>query len=259
MQYKYLNNNGIKISYFHHYDKHLSNKAIIIIHAVGSNNTSMKHIINFYIKKGYEVIAPDLRCHGKSSRGKINMKEVTKDIRLVMSRINSKNITILTSCISFNLIPHILDDKRIKKIIGLSFTNLKYARFGIKLYYILGHLLFLWIALRQNFSNPRYTDWEHLRYFKLIKHMKRVYINMKFTDYLLFQKLFLNSNLNFKNINKKTYLIFCKNDFVSNLRKITNAISSNNNIKKIIFKGNHSITDYLYYHNDKIEPLYKLC
>src|SRR5579871_3661037 len=68
---KYLETKIGRIFYFTNIS-HLDNRpTIVFLHGLSSNHTTWLNIMSSFVENGYNVIAPDIRGHGFSSKNKI--------------------------------------------------------------------------------------------------------------------------------------------------------------------------------------------
>ncbi|MFH1439872.1 MAG: alpha/beta hydrolase [Candidatus Woesearchaeota archaeon] len=95
---KYINSfDDTKIYYVH--KKNKNPHTLIFIHGIGVNWTVWRKEIDFFSKKGYSVLAPDLRGHGLSEwphdEKKYDYLNFTKDIRSIIKKENIKEFTLI--------------------------------------------------------------------------------------------------------------------------------------------------------------------
>lgn len=65
-----------------------SNKLAILVHGLGANHTDVSNIAKIFEKRGFDLLAIDLRCHGQSLGQNVTMgKEESKDILLWINKM----------------------------------------------------------------------------------------------------------------------------------------------------------------------------
>lgn len=97
MNKKIKSSDGLNICY--KYIKGKKKKTLIFLHGVGANWTVWKNEISFFRKRGYSIIAPDLRGHGLSDAPKeFEMYQITcfsQDIFDIIKKEKIKNFSLI--------------------------------------------------------------------------------------------------------------------------------------------------------------------
>jgi pimeloyl-ACP methyl ester carboxylesterase len=72
--------------------------SVILIHPIGGNIDIWEHEIQFILKRGFRVIAYELRGHNKSSIGKkrdFTMYDLTDDLHILIDELKIKRCTLI--------------------------------------------------------------------------------------------------------------------------------------------------------------------
>lgn len=77
---------GYKIRVF----KKGSGKAVYVAHGWNSYGYEMRHVVEALVKKGYQVIMPDMPCHGRSSGTFVDQIEMSKVISTILLHYNAQ-------------------------------------------------------------------------------------------------------------------------------------------------------------------------
>ena len=89
IQKKIQTRDGTKI-YYRYHDAANSKPTLVFIHGLSGNHTVWKFSIEYFMRRGYSILAYDLRGHGNSSTdGDINkfmIKNMTIDLNQIIKK-----------------------------------------------------------------------------------------------------------------------------------------------------------------------------
>ncbi len=81
-----LNIRGYRVKVF----RRGSGKAVYVAHGWNSCGYAMRHIVDALVSKGYQVIMPDMPCHGRSSGVFVNQIEMSKVIEAILMHYHAQ-------------------------------------------------------------------------------------------------------------------------------------------------------------------------
>jgi 3-oxoadipate enol-lactonase len=73
---------------YYHFEQGNPDKVILFLHSLGTNQSLWRYQIAFFIEKGFTVIAPDARGHGRSScNGSISVEQWVEDLVSILDHL----------------------------------------------------------------------------------------------------------------------------------------------------------------------------
>ncbi|MFQ5620678.1 MAG: alpha/beta fold hydrolase [Candidatus Nanoarchaeia archaeon] len=91
MKQKTLRRNGIKLSY---QISSVNKPWLILIHGWGSNHSIWQPYVH-YFKDRFSILTPDLRGHGKSQAGPVDMQTLREDLLAIMDKENIQTANVM--------------------------------------------------------------------------------------------------------------------------------------------------------------------
>lgn len=99
-----------------------SGKAVYVAHGWNSCGYAMRHIVNALVRNGYQVIMPDMPCHGRSSGVFVDQIEMSKVIEEILLHYNAQLPIEQIVTYSWGGTATLLALDRIKKQSGIGFN-----------------------------------------------------------------------------------------------------------------------------------------
>ena len=88
-----------KIYYEKYTPENIKKMPILLIHGLSCNMTVWKEYIPIFLSWGHQIIAPDLRGHGKSDKkADISFEKAAKDLKLILKKEGIEGVIILANC-----------------------------------------------------------------------------------------------------------------------------------------------------------------
>lgn len=211
---------------------------LVFLHGAGSNHSTWKPFLNYF--KNNFFIAPDLRGHGRSGRGKVSIENFSKDLKKIFDREKIEKTVIIGNCLGTTIAVNFY--KRFPKLVDKLVLITPFSSEIIRLSKPLGFLNNLTLSFVKMFKSRR-----KLRFQDYHKHMKKPVFYYPLldirgtsitTDLSAIKELF-DYKLNFDNIKTKTLVIAANRDHFSKLEVIKKMIKKNKNIILRIIDSNH--------------------
>lgn len=180
-----------------------------MLHAPGTNHTNLLKIAEYFEKREYSTISPDLRGHGKSEYGDFQINSFSKDIHSVLKKEDIKSVSIIACCASGNLALFIADNSTnlIEKLILLNLPNRLNLTLKCRFYNIIIHISKPLILSKLKKSKKNKTfDYSASIVNTEKQHINNISKSMKFSYYLIVLDSFINYKIMSSGYGEKIFL-----------------------------------------------------
>ncbi|MDP7323390.1 MAG: alpha/beta hydrolase, partial [Candidatus Woesearchaeota archaeon] len=210
---KYINSfDGTRLFYKVHQGK---GPWVVMLHSPGSNNTTLWYEIEEFKKKGYSIIAPDLRTHGKSGWGNTHFESFVKDLDVIIRVEKCGQVELLGACATCSLAVAYGDryPEKVKQLYLIYPVYIKYFSLQGMFWHYAGHVLQFFIQSRKR-KRKKSLDFKHIPITGVIPFLLNIRLGMNLKDYLSSLNSMIHYPLTPEKIKRPTNVIMAQRDFL---------------------------------------------